>query len=194
MTGNRLSKEELLQKATDILGQNGPEALTIDRLCKSLNVTKGSFYHHFKGREGFIENLMEYWLEEFTIKIIDVSEKEADPAKSRDKMIMEALMMKSGPEKAIRAWGKDSPTVASYVERADKIRLDYLQEIFMPYEADPERRKAIALTAYTTFLGSMFIYPELPRKEHLLMIEYVSRAFGVPIPATGENHETAGRN
>ncbi len=194
MTGNRLSKEELLEKATDILGENGPDALTIDRLCRSLNVTKGSFYHHFKGRDGFIKDLMDYWLEEFTLKIINISEEETNPEKSRDKMIMEALMMKSGPEKAIRAWGRDNPIVASYVERADTIRLDYLQEVFMPYENDPTRRKAIALTAYTTFLGSMFIYPELPRKEHMLMIEYVSRAFGVPIPTTGENNETTGRN
>jgi AcrR family transcriptional regulator len=49
--------EDYFHAALDILTDFGPESLTAARLCERLNVTKGSFYHHFQGMDDFVESL-----------------------------------------------------------------------------------------------------------------------------------------
>ena len=49
---NRLTREEWLQKSLDLLISGRHGKLRIDNITKELNVTKGSFYWHFKNRAG----------------------------------------------------------------------------------------------------------------------------------------------
>ena len=44
-----------------LLVAEGPSALTIERLCRETGKTKGSFYHHFSGQEGFRAGLIDWW-------------------------------------------------------------------------------------------------------------------------------------
>lgn len=53
---SRRSKIDILAFGLDILSEYGEGELTIDFLCQKLGVTKGSFYHHFKSRDLFLEN------------------------------------------------------------------------------------------------------------------------------------------
>ena len=51
----RLTREAWLAKALDILAEN-PEHLRIDELAERLDVSKGSFYWHFKNRSEFVRD------------------------------------------------------------------------------------------------------------------------------------------
>ena len=62
----RLSKEEWLARALEVLGKKGAGELTIESLARRLGVTKGSFYWHFKDRADFFRQLIEFWDENFT--------------------------------------------------------------------------------------------------------------------------------
>ncbi|MBN9618450.1 MAG: TetR/AcrR family transcriptional regulator, partial [Actinobacteria bacterium] len=57
----RLTTQDYVREALVVLGEEGPEALTIAGLCERLGVTKGSFYHHFGGLPGFVDVLLESW-------------------------------------------------------------------------------------------------------------------------------------
>ena len=57
----RLSKEEWLARALEVLGKKGAGELTIESLARHLGVTKGSFYWHFRDRADFFRQLIEYW-------------------------------------------------------------------------------------------------------------------------------------
>src|SRR5258708_7461683 len=46
-TSSRLSVDDWIQAGFAILAEEGIKALKIDRLCRRLGVTKGSFYWHF---------------------------------------------------------------------------------------------------------------------------------------------------
>jgi len=46
-TSSRLSVDDWMQAGFAILAEEGIKALKIDRLCRRLGVTKGSFYWHF---------------------------------------------------------------------------------------------------------------------------------------------------
>ena len=45
------SKTRFLDAATQLIRTNGYGATTVDHLCESAGLTKGSFFHHFKGKE-----------------------------------------------------------------------------------------------------------------------------------------------
>jgi AcrR family transcriptional regulator len=59
-SSKRLSREEWLSRALQVLSREGKAKLKIESLTKNLGVTKGSFYWHFKGRAEFVRSLADY--------------------------------------------------------------------------------------------------------------------------------------
>ena len=53
--------EDWLEAATQILVDDGIDALKISRLSARLGVTKGSFYWHFPTREALLKAALERW-------------------------------------------------------------------------------------------------------------------------------------
>ncbi|MBD2858077.1 TetR/AcrR family transcriptional regulator [Spongiibacter sp. KMU-158] len=57
-----MSDRDFINEAFEIIAESGSyDGLTIDNLCTRLNVSKGSFYWHFKGRAGLIEAVVGAW-------------------------------------------------------------------------------------------------------------------------------------
>ncbi|HET8583154.1 MAG TPA: TetR/AcrR family transcriptional regulator, partial [Jatrophihabitans sp.] len=76
----RLTAEDYYREALAVLGEHGSEAMTIAVLCERLDVTKGSFYHHFGGLPGFVEGLLAYWEREHSDRLIAISKAQPDPS------------------------------------------------------------------------------------------------------------------
>ena len=49
-----------VREGLTVLAEMGPDGLTIDELCRRLNLTKGSFYHHYANRSMYIKALLEF--------------------------------------------------------------------------------------------------------------------------------------
>ncbi len=66
-----VSRQDWIDYAMTVLGENGPDAVRIERLCTGLGVTKGSFYWHFKSRAALRDAMLEHWQYKETQAIID---------------------------------------------------------------------------------------------------------------------------
>jgi len=55
------SKTKLLDAALTIIRARGYSATRIEDVCEAAGVTKGSFFHHFKGKENLATAAAEYW-------------------------------------------------------------------------------------------------------------------------------------
>lgn len=55
------SKIKLLDAALQIIRERGYTATTVDDVCKSAGITKGSFFHHFKSKEELALEATKYW-------------------------------------------------------------------------------------------------------------------------------------
>ncbi len=182
----RHSKNDLLDRGLEILVESGPDGLTIDRLCKGLGVTKGSFYHHFKNRKSFVRQLLQHWLDQNTISIIDCTE-EADDAASRYariKAIADNLPLE--PDATIRAWAMRDPLVRKFQEQADLLRMNYLKELFFPYAQNINQAIRMARIAYTTYIGSRFIMPPLEEEAMQEIRDEIRKFFNIPEPEKPE--------
>jgi TetR/AcrR family transcriptional regulator, transcriptional repressor for nem operon len=57
------ARQKLLDAALKLIRAKGYEATTIDELCSTAGVAKGSFFHHFKSKEAIGIAAAEYWSE-----------------------------------------------------------------------------------------------------------------------------------
>ncbi|MBF91631.1 MAG: TetR family transcriptional regulator, partial [Rickettsiales bacterium] len=67
---DRQSKESWLNAALKALASGGIDKVRVESLAKNLGVTKGSFYWHFKDREQFLDELLNFWAEQSTQTVI----------------------------------------------------------------------------------------------------------------------------
>lgn len=60
-TSPHSSKTKLLDAALQVIRTKGYTAATIDDICAAAGVTKGSFFHHFKGKVELALAAVEHW-------------------------------------------------------------------------------------------------------------------------------------
>jgi AcrR family transcriptional regulator len=124
-----LSDRQYFATAMDILGESGPEGLTIAALCGRLGVTKGSFYHHFGGLGEFVTRFLAEWVGQ-SVELVRQMESERDSRRRLELASEHALAFRHEAEAAIRAWGHSVPEVAEAVRTVDGVRQDYLAWAF----------------------------------------------------------------
>ena len=83
MVLSMVTRTEWLDAGLELLADEGAPAVTIERLTGKLGVTKGSYYHHFKGAAGYRTALLEYFEAQFTTRLIDTVERSPKPSRRR---------------------------------------------------------------------------------------------------------------
>jgi AcrR family transcriptional regulator len=150
----RLTPEDYFREALAVLGEYGSEALTIAVLCERLDVTKGSFYHHFGGMPGFVAQLLGYWEQEHSERLIRLSKSQPDPTLRILGLTDLGVHLPHGPEAAIRAWGRSNQDVAEVTARVDRRRERHLTDAIAAIGIDRARARLLGRIALTLLIGS----------------------------------------
>lgn len=172
----------------DLLESVGFGKITIDNLCRELHVTKGSFYHHFGNIDGYIEALMQHWLETNTQALIAASAVPADPMQRISKLQEMVMNRSHKAEKVIRGWGFANSTVGGYIARVDRLRLAYSQALMRGAGLDEEEAAAQALLEYACLIGIQQLQPDLSAAE---MEKLYGRFRQNIVPATAHTADTS---
>ena len=154
------NKTQWLEFALQQLVNHGPQQLTIAKLCTAKGVTKGSFYHHFKNRQLFIEALMEHWYQEMTLNFIAQANLEDGPIERLTKLDQVIASHDLEAEMHIRAWALKEPTIAEHLAKIDRQRQAYLQKCYVDMQVPAELATDIATIAYAQFLGMQQLHPK----------------------------------
>ena len=151
---DRLRAEDWYREALGVLGERGSEALTIAVMCERLQITKGSFYHHFGSMAGFVRGLLRYWEQEHSERLIALSEAQADPRERIRVLTDIALELPHASEGAIRAWARSNPEIAAVVERVDQRRVQHIADAVAALGADRDRAQLLAHLSTTVLVGA----------------------------------------
>ena len=103
-----VSREAYFATGLDVLSDLGYGGLKLAEVCNRLGVTTGSFYHYFAGWSAYTRELVEHWMEEPTVRVID-PEGRTDPRRRIDSMVDVGLELPHGAEAAIRVWSSLDP-------------------------------------------------------------------------------------
>jgi AcrR family transcriptional regulator len=155
----RKTQHDWLQAGMEILASSGAPALTIDSLSSALGVTKGSFYHHFKGFADFKTALLEFYAAASTLHVIALTEQQTSPAAKIHFLFDLVLQGTPEPEIALRAWAQHDPEARAVQSRIDAQRIEYVRSLCLDLAASPEQALLMARMVYAILVGSAQIQP-----------------------------------
>jgi len=161
----RFSKSDWLDLGLRALAKDGPTALRIDALCAAAKRTKGSYYHHFSGREGFTTHLLAHWEQKLTEAVISETERQDDPVEKLIALnrITDGLDM--GVETALRRWAGTDKAVADAIAKVDKRRIDYVASLLMQAKDIPASQAIdLAVMNYTSLIGIQLMFTDISRE------------------------------
>jgi AcrR family transcriptional regulator len=150
---DRLTAEDYFREALAVLGEFGSEGMTIAVLCERLDVTKGSFYHHFGGLPGFVEQLLAYWEAEHSDRLIAISKAQPDPTLRITTLTDLGVGLPHASEAAIRAWGRSNPAVAEASARVDKRRERHVVDAIAALGIDRAHSRLLGRIALSLLIG-----------------------------------------
>lgn len=150
-----------------VLAEEGAAGIRIDRIAARLNLSKGSFHHHFDGAEGYKKALLDQ-VERLSIDTLENAI--ADVGESAGARVILArltqLVRPGGtglyrPELdiAVRAWATWDAEVRAVQTRLDEARLSALQRVWRSAVATDEEARTAALLPYLLAVGATVVFP-----------------------------------
>ena len=136
MTGKkknkRVSRADWLEKALEVLENDGIEEVKIERLARELKVSRSGFYWHFENRQALIRAMIEYWGTKFTEVV--TSNKELLNAEPRERLYMTMKMIFEHDlnrfELPMRVGAEKDPVAMELINRRYRQRLGFLRSTF----------------------------------------------------------------
>ena len=168
----RLTRQDWIDAAIELLAVGGIAAVTIDQLATNLSITRGSFYHHFSDREDLLRAMLDHWAQRWTHAV-----REQIAALGLDPSTALLVLMKmirseraSDYDAPFRAWALHDPLARETVRKVDEVRLAFIQSQFEALGftgLDAENRARLYLY-YEMAAPAMFAGPSPERDEQLL--------------------------
>ncbi|NUR94607.1 MAG: TetR/AcrR family transcriptional regulator [Kribbellaceae bacterium] len=175
-TVDQPSTDNRTRRRTHRPAAEGAPAVRIERLAEALGVTKGSYYHHFRGAAGYKAALLEHFEVRYTTRLIDAVEHTGD---SKEKLLHLLRLVLSdadsaGLEIAVRAWALQDAEVRAAQERVDKARTAYLKKLCRGLDADvdPDR---FAQLLYLVLIGAEQVVPPIGKRDVRKIYDLVLR-------------------
>jgi AcrR family transcriptional regulator len=148
--GSGVSREAFFETGLQVLSDLGYGGLKLAEVCTRLGVTTGSFYHNFSGWPGYTRELVAYWRQGRTVRVIEAVRAEPDPRRRIDTLIRAGLTLPHGAEAAIRVWSSVDPQVYPAQAAVDQQRFDMMYE--SAFEILQSKRRAQLFAAWGVYL------------------------------------------
>jgi AcrR family transcriptional regulator len=159
-----LTPQHWIDCASALLIDHGIDAVRIDALAKTLGVTRGSFYWHFRDREDLLHRVLKAWRDAATDQVIAHFESEtSDPRELLRLMITLPFRGRSAAkaasfELAIRAWARRDELARGAVDEVDARRIAYHAQCFsaLGFGIGEARARAFILYGYEVAESLLF--------------------------------------
>lgn len=162
----RFSKEDWLDLGARLLAEEGPPALTLERLTAAARRTRGSFYHHFEDREDFVLAMVERWRK----RVIDgeAARYLADPRPEAWRQLMREApeVLDYRFERELRRLAAAEPPVRAALKEVDRTRIEGATRVFEMLQSGRSDNEARAFILYAALVGAQWLMDESdPRVE-----------------------------
>jgi len=156
----RVSRDDWLAKALEVLESEGVEAVHVERLAREIGVSKSGFYWHFRDRRDLLSNLLNYWAHEYTEVVTENPLlRKSDPAQRLENTM--AMIDRHDLAKfdlVVRAWAKKDEEARAVVETVTDSRIQYIRQAFrdLGFEGDEAEMRAALFVCYHTWEKTIF--------------------------------------
>lgn len=136
MNRRALTPEDWIREAMALLVDSSVDGVRVDVLARRMQVTRGSFYHHFDDRDDLLQRMLAHWKHRQTEHVIERYERSDLPALQRIHDLAElpfhgeTARVGGAIELAIRGWARRDDVAHSVVEQVDELRLKFIRHCF----------------------------------------------------------------
>ncbi|KVC67780.1 TetR/AcrR family transcriptional regulator [Burkholderia stagnalis] len=148
-----LTRDHWIAAGFDALDREGYPGVSVERLARRLNVTRGSFYHHFRSRDAFVHALLAQWEADYTARMLAHAAQGHSLEDVLARYLAIAAEKQPGREIAIRAWARRDPLAAEYQDRVDRTRLAFAIDTCRARLADPGHAELVGRVAHLCLIG-----------------------------------------
>jgi AcrR family transcriptional regulator len=153
-----LDRAAWIKGALSALSEEGHTGLRVETLAKRLNVTKGSFYWHFKDRRDLVDAVLEEWKNG---RIADIRKQTATEPGNELVALRHTIDVYSAGrnrkglpiEIAVREWARRDVRAAEVVEEVDAERLACASRLFVSLGLTPAEAAARSVLLYAYVFG-----------------------------------------
>jgi len=151
-----LTPERWTAAATEVLVDHGIDSVRVDVLARTLKVTRGSFYWHFRDREDLLRAVLQAWRTHATEQLTRRLETAHDDPREQIRDLISlpfrgrAALRAARIELAIRAWARRDALARAFVDEADAARIGYIAQVFssLGFPVVEARSRAFLLYSY----------------------------------------------
>lgn len=155
----QLDREAWIAAAFDILAEEGLAGLRVEVLAKRLEVTKGSFYWHFKDRSDLFQSVLLSWKEG---RIQDILKQTSNEPGGELEQIHRVIgLYAASPsrrgmliELAVREWAQRDAAAAAIVAEVDRQRLVCARDLFLARGMSMREASSRSLLLYAYVFGA----------------------------------------
>jgi AcrR family transcriptional regulator len=147
--------EDWINLGYRLFSEQGIAGIVVEKMAKTLKVNKSSFYWHFKTKQEFIDQIIMFWKEKETDRIISLTK---DKRKGLEKFkALIPLIYKQDPfidfVFYLKRYARKEKKIQKILDDIDKQRIDYACNIIqeMGYSQQVAKIKASALHKH--FIG-----------------------------------------
>lgn len=154
-TNSRLRPDIWVDAAYKAFEAGGVSAVRVDPLAKSLGITRGSFYWHFKNRKALLQAVIDRWDADKTEGAIKKNEEAGGKPSERLLRLLRTCASDDGRfEIGIRAWANEDDEARKTLELIDSRRIAYMADLAVAAGVPEDAALARARVGYLAWLGS----------------------------------------
>jgi len=156
----RLSAQDWARAALKAIADGGLAAVGVEPLARTLGVTKGSFYAHFRNRDELVTAALAEWLRSHGEEGVAEFAAIADPERRLRELLTAVVhaVQPLAPSVHLSLLGeRNDPRARDVVGRVNRARLDLLARTYRELGLPPDRAASRARVAYAAILGLMHL-------------------------------------
>ncbi|EGD55451.1 TetR/AcrR family transcriptional regulator [Gordonia neofelifaecis] len=147
------ARRRFLDAGLAVLGERGHAGLKLAQVCKAAGATTGSFYHAFGSWAEFKVDLIAYWRDERSRRLIREALAVEDPRARLDVLVGIGLALDRDSEAAIRVWSTHDREVLVHLTEVDRERTEVIRDTSLQVTGDADAAERFAQVAMYLLIG-----------------------------------------
>jgi AcrR family transcriptional regulator len=179
----RLSAQDWARAALKAIANGGLAAVAVEPLARTLGVTKGSFYAHYRNRDELITAALTEWARSHGDQGLAELAAITDPAQRLRELLTTVVhaVQPLAPSVHLSLLGdRNDPRVRDAVRRVNQARLELLARTYRELGLPPDRAASRARVAYAAILGLLHLAQTDPDAPHSAILADEATAVFLP--------------
>jgi AcrR family transcriptional regulator len=152
----RLSAQDWARTALEAIADGGLAAVAVEPLARTLGVTKGSFYAHYRTRDELITAALAVWVRSHGAEGLAAYTAITDPAQRLRELlttVVHAVQPLAPSVQLSLLSDRNDPRVNDAVQQVNQARLQLLTRTYRELGLPPDQAASRARIAYAAILG-----------------------------------------